>query len=52
MTLAISFIVALLGLLLYIAPKTPPKVSEIGRILFFVGMLWLVHSASSRVVHL
>jgi hypothetical protein len=52
MTIAISFIVALLGLVLYIAPKTPAKASEVGRIMFFVGLLWLVHSVSNRVVHL
>jgi len=52
MTIAIPFIIALLGFVLYVPEKTPPKLSEIGRIMFFVGLLWLVHSASNRMVHL
>jgi Na+/phosphate symporter len=37
----IPLLVALIGLALYFVP-VPTKVSEIGRILFFVGMFFVV----------
>jgi Na+/phosphate symporter len=39
---------AIIGLLMY-ALCVNPKLSEIGRIMFFVGMLWLIASVGSAI---
>ena len=36
-------ITAIIGILLYFV-ATHPKVQEVGRVLFFIGMFWLVYS--------
>lgn len=46
----VSLIVAIIGLVLYL-PSINPKVNEVGRIMFFVGLLALLLStAGSRVL--
>jgi hypothetical protein len=47
----VPLVVALVGLVTY-ALSTNAKVAEIGRILFFVGALWLVYVLSGKVLHL
>lgn len=46
-----SAIVAILGLILYVS-TTPPKWTEVGRILFFCGMLTLLFFTGSHAVKL
>ena len=36
--------------MLYLVAKNE-KVSEVGRLMFFVGLLWAVHDIGSKVVH-
>lgn len=53
MILAIyPFAVALVGLLIYVLTNSQsnPKLVEVGRILFFVGVLWFVYTSAARVV--
>ncbi len=47
----LPMIIALLGLLLYVLASNG-KVAEIGRILFFVGMLWTVSTLTGKTVKL
>lgn len=42
-------VVAVIGVLMY-ALSSNAKVAEIGRLLFFIGMLWLVYTSAARVV--
>jgi Na+/phosphate symporter len=42
---------AIVGLLLYFV-ATNAKVQEVGRVLFFVGMLWLVYSLTGHALKL
>lgn len=42
-TILIPLLIALIGLLMY-AFAANPKLSEIGRILFFCGMFWVVYA--------
>lgn len=50
-TIIAPFLIAVLGLLLYIL-ATNPKVQEIGRIMFACGMLVLTWILSNHVYHL
>ncbi len=45
-------VVALVGLLIFVLTslQSNPKLVEIGRLLFFIGMLWLVYTSAARVV--
>lgn len=49
-TLTAPLLVALVGSLAY-AFSTNAKVGELGRISFFVGLLWLVFQLGHVVVH-
>jgi hypothetical protein len=40
-------VVSLVGLLLYVIPGVPPKLVDLGRIAFAVGLFWLVSLLSS-----
>lgn len=44
-------VVAILGLLVYLLAANP-KAQEIGRIMFFCGLFWLVAMFSGRTLHL
>lgn len=44
-------VVAIIGALVY-ALASNSKAAELGRITFFVGLLWLVYTAMGKVVHL
>jgi hypothetical protein len=48
--MTIPTLVALLGLVVYFV--APGKASELGRIMFFVGLFWLVSTVSRQVTHL
>lgn len=43
-------IVLIVGLFLYLVPTTPPraKLTEIGRIMFIIGLLWTVYRVMSK----
>ena len=50
MTLVLApLLVAVVGALLY--ALTDGKLSEIGRILLFTGLIWLVYGMSGRAIH-
>lgn len=44
-------VVAVVGALVY-ALASNTKAAELGRIAYFVGLLWLVYTAMSKTVHL
>jgi hypothetical protein len=46
----IPLLVAVVGALVY-ALAANPKLQEMGRIAYFVGLLWLVYDFATRVVH-
>jgi hypothetical protein len=49
----ISLIVGAVGLIMYaLSPPTKPNTKEIGRIMFFVGLFWLVYILSSTQLNL
>jgi hypothetical protein len=48
-TLVFPLLVAVVGALVYAFASS--KVSELGRISFFVGLLWLVYVAATKSVH-
>lgn len=43
-------VIAVIGVLVY-ALTSNPKLSEIGRIVFFVGLFWLVYSLTGKTLH-
>jgi Na+/phosphate symporter len=47
----VSFLVAVVGLLIY-GFANNPKVAEVGRLLFFIGALWLVRMFANHSVDL
>ncbi len=49
-TVLVPVIVLIVGALVY-ALAANPKVSEMGRIAFFVGLLWTVYDFATRLVH-
>jgi hypothetical protein len=49
-TIAIPLLVAVIGALVY-ALSSNGKVSRMGEIAFFVGLLWLVYQLGSRQLH-
>lgn len=48
----IPLVVALVGLLMYVIPQSNTKVTEIGRILFFCGVLVTLWLAGNKTVHI
>lgn len=48
-TVLVPLVVVVVGALAY-ALAGNPKLSEMGRLLFFVGILWLVYLLSGRAV--
>ena len=50
-TIILPFLIALIGLLMY-AFSANPKLVEIGRILFFVGMLWVTYGLMGQKLSL
>lgn len=44
-------VICIAGLILYLA-ATNAKPVEIGRIMFFVGLLWLVYGLVGKTLHL
>lgn len=48
----VPLIVLLLGLVMYLVPTQNTKINEIGRILFFCGVLVSVYIAAGHVVRL
>lgn len=49
-TAIVPFVVAVAGALAY-GYASNGKVQELGRITFFVGMLWLVQTLATKVIH-
>lgn len=47
----LPLLVAIIGVLMY-ALCANAKLAEIGRILFFVGMLWLIYANTGKTVKL
>ena len=47
----VPLVVALVGVLVY-ALSSNAKVMEIGRLAYFVGLLWLVFKLASKTLHL
>ena len=52
MLATVPILVLLLGLVLYLIPFKYAKISEVGRILFFCGVLVSVYIAAGHVVRL
>ena len=50
-TIIVPLLVAIIGLLLYFM-STEPKRAEVGKIAFFVGLLWLVNEFAHTALHL
>ena len=50
-TIGITLLVRLAGLVIYLIVKKDSKWFEIGRLMFFVGLFWMVHEIGSKVVH-
>jgi len=51
MTVALPFIVCVAGALVY-ALSSNGKVSRMGEIAYFVGLLWLIYSLAGAKIHL
>lgn len=51
-TVIVPLIVVLIGLILFVAPKTNAEIKELGRLAFFVGLFWLVYLLLNHTVHL
>jgi hypothetical protein len=49
-TIVVPAVVLVVGCLMY-ALAANPKVSEMGRIAYFVGLLWLVYEIMGRALH-
>jgi Na+/phosphate symporter len=47
----IPLIVCVVGALLYALPASP-KVNELGRLMFFAGLFWLVYASAGRSMRL
>jgi len=55
MTIALSLLVCILGLLIYLISNNPqlPKLSEVGRLMFFAGLLaFLLRFTADMLPHL
>jgi hypothetical protein len=48
-TILVPLFVLVVGLIMWLAP-IPPKLQEMGKILFFIGALWLVFMFSQRQI--
>jgi hypothetical protein len=49
-TIVVPAVVLVVGALMY-ALAGNPKLAEIGRIAYFVGLLWLVYEVMGRTLH-
>jgi Na+/phosphate symporter len=49
MTLTVAFLILLVGLVLYVLP-TNPKVNELGRLMFFAGLLVALMAMGGKAV--
>jgi Na+/phosphate symporter len=49
LTIVVPLLVLVIGLVLWLAPINP-KLQEIGKICFFVGLLWLVYMFSQKQI--
>lgn len=45
----LPLVVCVVGALMYALP-TSPKVNEMGRLMFFVGLFWLVYGSVGRMI--
>jgi uncharacterized membrane protein len=53
MTLGIPLLICILGLIIYFLPQDKsPKATEVGRLMFFAGLLIAVANAAAEVVRL
>ena len=50
MIVYLSLLVAIVGLLIYVLATTSPKVTEIGRLMFFAGLLAFLLEAVPRLI--
>jgi hypothetical protein len=51
LTIIVPLLVLVVGLVLWLLP-VPPPIKEMGKIAFFVGLLWLVYMFSQRQIKL
>jgi Na+/phosphate symporter len=49
LTIVVPLLVLVVGLVLWLATSNP-KLQEIGKIAFFVGLLWLVYMFSQKQI--
>lgn len=47
----VPVLVALVGLVAWCSP-VPPKVQDVGRMLVFIGLLWVVYTFMAERVHI